>query len=226
MTGSASTDDRGVEALTPIVDAHFHLWDLNTNYYPWLSDGSRPSLVANFENLRRNYRIGEFLNDVDSLPIVAGVHIQAEHDYSDPVRETRWLQEVADQPNSRGIPQGIIAHADLANSDVEAVLAEHCEHRNTRGIRQVLNRRLGDDVSYDPLKDECWQRNFPLLRKYNLSFDLQLSAVQAPAALRLIRANPEVQFILTHAGMPPNNGADGMEVWRQNIRDYARNSNV
>jgi predicted TIM-barrel fold metal-dependent hydrolase len=46
------------------------------------------------------------LRDVGDLNVIGGVHIQAEHDYRDHVRETRWLQRVADNPASRGIPPG------------------------------------------------------------------------------------------------------------------------
>jgi len=37
--------------------------------------------------------------------------VQAEQDHSDPVRETRWLQTVAD---GSGFPHAIIAYADLS----------------------------------------------------------------------------------------------------------------
>ncbi len=210
----------------PIVDAHFHLWDLDANYYPWLADGNRPTLVKGFEALRRNYVVADYLRDVGTLNVVAGVHIQAEHDSRDPVRETRWLERVAGEPASRGFPQAIVAEADLARDDVEATLAEHCRHANVRGIRFALHRRLDAAEPYDPLLDPAWVRNFPLLAKYGLSFDLQLFPRQAPAALDLIRGNPGVQFILTHCAMPFARDAAGVLQWRHAIADYARFPNV
>lgn len=209
-----------------IIDAHFHLWNLDENYYPWLSDGDRPTLVKGFSALRRNYLVSDLLRDIGGLDVVAGVHIQAEHDPRDPVRETRWLQKVADDPASRGFPQGIVASADLADPGVERLLEAHCAFANTRGIRFAVHRRLGETPPYDPLLDPVWVGNFPLLRKYRLSFDLQLFSQQADAAVALIRGNPGVAFVLTHVGMPIRNDADSMAEWRTAIGKYAACPNV
>lgn len=219
--------DAAAKPAPKIVDAHFHLWNLEENHYPWLSDAPRrKSLVGDVSSLRRNYVVADYLRDVGALDVVAGVHIQAEHDHRDPVRETRWLQRVADSPASRGFPQGIVAEADFAHDDIEAILEQHCAFANTRGIRFALHRRLDESPPYDPLLDPKWTRNFWLLRKHGLSFDLQLFPRQAPGALTLIRANPDVQFVLTHAAMPFARDADGIALWRRCIRDYAALPNV
>jgi predicted TIM-barrel fold metal-dependent hydrolase len=209
-----------------IVDAHFHLWDLDENYYPWLSDGDRPSLVKDFSTLRRNYLVADYLRDVGTLDVIAGVHIQAEHDHRDPVRETRWLQRVADDPSSRGFPHGIVANADLAGPDVASVLEQHCAFANTRGIRQAVNRYLDAPKPWDPLLDPAWVRNFGLLARFGLSFDLQLFATQCEAAVALIRAHPTVQFVLTHAAMPFDTSAEGRALWRRSLSRYAQFPNV
>jgi predicted TIM-barrel fold metal-dependent hydrolase len=209
-----------------IVDAHFHLWNLDDNYYPWLMDETRPSLVEGRAALRRNYLVTDYLRDVGSLPVVAGVHIQAEHDDRDHVRETRWLSNTAAQPESRGFPHAIVANADLASPDAEQVLEQHASFANTRGIRQALHRRLDDRVPYDPLLDPAWIRQFPLLAKYRLSFDMQLFPRQATAAVDLIRRNPDVQFVLTHAAMPFLRDADNVVLWSRSVRAYASYPNV
>jgi predicted TIM-barrel fold metal-dependent hydrolase len=222
-----SASEAAVTPAPKIVDAHFHLWNLDENSYPWLSSTpQRRSLVGDVSPLQKNYLVADYLRDVGSLNVVAGVHIQAEHDHRDPVRETRWLQRVAGDPASRGFPQGIVAEADFARDDVDAILERHCAFANTRGIRFALHRRLDETRPYDPLLDAKWTRNFPLLRKYGLSFDLQLFPRQAPGALALIRANPDVQFILTHAAMPFARDAEGMALWRRCICDHALLPNV
>ena len=209
-----------------IIDAHFHLWDLDENHYPWLVDESRPSLVQGRAALRRNYLATDFLRDVGDVEVVAGVHIQAEHDPRDHVRETRWLQDVATRPESRGFPQAIVANADLASADAEAVLEQHASFANVRGIRQALHRRLDDAEPYDPLEDPAWVRQFPLLARYGLSFDLQLFPRQARAALDLIRRNPYVQFVLTHAAMPFLRDAENVALWARSVHAYAEYPNV
>jgi predicted TIM-barrel fold metal-dependent hydrolase len=207
-----------------IVDAHFHLWNLDENYYPWLTDASRPSLVQGRAALRRNYLVTDYLRDMGDLNVVAGVHIQAEHDPRDRVRESRWLQQVAAQPDARGFPQAIVADADFASPDVEQVLEQHASFANTRGIRFALHRRL--DEPYDPLEDPAWVRNFPLLARYRLSFDLQLFPRQAKAAVDLIRRNPDVQFVLTHCAMPFQRDPGNVALWSRGLRAYAEHPNV
>jgi predicted TIM-barrel fold metal-dependent hydrolase len=213
-------------AASRIVDAHFHLWDLDENHYPWLVDESHPSLVQGRAALRRNYRVADYLRDVGDLPVIAGVHVQAEHDYRDRVRETRWLAKVAVQPECRGFPQAIVADADFASRDVEEVLAQHASFANTRGIRHALHRRLDAVEPYDPLLDPAWVRNFALLEKYGLSFDMQLFPRQAEGGIDLIRGNPGVQFVLTHNAMPFQRDAASVELWSRAIRGYAAYPNV
>lgn len=209
-----------------IIDTHFHLWNLDENYYPWLADGNRPTLVRNFHLLRKNYLVSDLMKDIGDLNVVAGVHVQAEHDHSDVVRETRWLQQVADSPASRGFPHAIVADANLALPDVERALEGHVAFRNVRGIRHVLHRYLDAEKPYDPLKNPMWFRNFPLLEKYRLSFDLQLFPRQADDAVKLIGDNPGIQFILTHAAMPIWSDAENMSRWRMAMRRYAAFPNV
>src|SRR5262249_41516632 len=64
------------------------------------------------------------------------------------------------------------------------------------------------------------------LRKYGLSFDMQVLPEQADGAIRLIRDNPDVQIILTHAAMPLSQEPDRMAHWRQATRRYAEHPNV
>lgn len=209
-----------------IVDAHFRLWNLDENYYPWLSDGDRPSVVADYSSLRRNYLVSDFIDDIADLDVIAAVHIQAEHDPRDHLRETRWLQGVADSAGSRGIPQAIVANADLAAKDAEALLQAHCAFCNVRGIRQALHRRLDAAPPYDPLLDPAFRKNFHLLGKYRLSFDLQCFPHQGAEVEALVREHPSVQFILTHAGMPLWRDAARLELWRRNLLQLAQYPNV
>lgn len=209
-----------------IIDAHFHLWDLDQNYYPWLSDGNRSSVVPDYSSLRRNYLVTDFLADSAGVELLAAVHIQAEHDPADHVGETRWLQAVADGPESRGIPQAIVANVDLASPDARAVLEAHCAFPNVRGLRQALHRRLDESPAYDPLLDPAWQGNFRLVEAYGLSFDLQFFPEQGAGAVELARAYPGVQFILTHAGMPYFQHEARHALWRANMAALAALPNV
>jgi hypothetical protein len=110
-----------------IVDTHHHLWDLCSHYYPWLTDKILPKLYGDYAPIRRDYLIGDFLADIGSLPVVKSVHVNAGFDPRKPVRETEWLQAIADDAaTSRGFPHGIVGDVDLTGSDAAAVLENHC----------------------------------------------------------------------------------------------------
>ena len=85
-----------------IIDAHHHLWDLEENHYPWLTPNPETDPFPNFADLCQNYLLEDFRADCANQNIVKSVHVQAEHDEDDPVRETAWLQKIADDPSSGG----------------------------------------------------------------------------------------------------------------------------
>jgi predicted TIM-barrel fold metal-dependent hydrolase len=217
------------------IDAHHHLWDLEKFRYPWLVEPV-DHFAGDYGIIRRSYRIADFLADAagleaEGLKLVKSVHLQAELDHGeDPATETAWLQSVADDPASRGLPQAIVAYADLAAPDIEAVLARHGRHPNLRGIRQILNH--GSEPQHravergDLMGDEAWRRGFALLEKYGLSFDLQIWPWQMEAAAALARDFPATAIILNHTGMPLHRDAAGLEIWRRGMARLAAQENV
>jgi predicted TIM-barrel fold metal-dependent hydrolase len=212
-----------------IVDAHHHLWDLAENPYPWLSPETRHP-AGDLTAICRNYQLGDYLDDAKGLELVRSVHIQAEIDRGDPVRETAWLQGVADDPGSGGFPHAIVAYADLADSLVDAVLEQHARHPNVRGIRYLLNYEegleIGNAAERDWLTDPQWRRGYSLLGKYGLSFDLQIFWQQMADAADLARSQPDIPMILNHTGMPRLTDPDYVAGWRNGMRTLARQPNV
>ncbi|AME26951.1 amidohydrolase family protein [Burkholderia sp. PAMC 26561] len=208
------------------IDTHFHIWDLQTNYYPWLTDNVQPRVIGDYAAIRKDYLIEDFLGDIAGSDVEKAVHIQAEHDSRDPVRETRWLQQVADAPASRGFPHAIVAYADLGATNAADVLAAHCESANMRGIRQSLIQHKVDPAATDPRESKLWASNFMLLRQMNLSFDIQLFHSDMAFGADLIGRNPDVQFVLTHTGLPMETSVQYLEAWRTGMRLLAQRPNV
>ncbi|MCI0775980.1 MAG: hypothetical protein J4N97_09665, partial [Chloroflexi bacterium] len=125
--------------VPPFIDTHHHLWDLENNSYPWLKEDVG-HFIGDYAAIRKTFLIADFHRGANGLPLKKSVHVQAEWDHdADPVGETAWLQGVADDPASNGMPNAIIAYANLSDPDVEGVLERHAEHANWRGIRHMLN---------------------------------------------------------------------------------------
>jgi predicted TIM-barrel fold metal-dependent hydrolase len=226
-----------------VVDPHVHFWDLKTHHYPWLANPGT-SFVGDAKLLRHDYLPTDLLRDAGPIEIIKVVHVEANHDPLYPVEETRWLQSLADEADRtysadagqgvsgtrRALPNAIVAAADLSAPNVEATLAAHAAFPNTRGIRQILN------VHADPLyryvdrhfmRDPVWRENFGLLKRYGLSFDLQLYPSQMQEAAQLARLHPQTQFVLNHTGMfVDRDSPAGYRMWRDGLRTLSSCPNV
>jgi len=215
--------------IMQIVDPHIHLWDLSTHRYPWL-DQPGVNFLGDYSPIARSHLPADFLGDAGAIEVLKVVHIDAGHDPADPLSETVWLQALADDPKGPGLPQAIVAWADLSQPDAERLLAAHAERPNTRGIRQILNVHpdpVYDYVTRQYMEDPVWRQNFRLLAKYRLSFDLQIYPSQMKAAAALARENPETLFILNHAGMfVDRNRVEAYVLWRDGMRLLARCENI
>jgi predicted TIM-barrel fold metal-dependent hydrolase len=211
-----------------VVDPHIHLWDLKTHHYPWLANPGT-SFVGDARELKHDYLIGDLLKDAQRVEVLKLVHVDANHDPADPVEETRWLQGVADG-EGRGMPNAIVAGADLSADDAQGVLEAHASFRNARGIRQILNvhdNPLYDYVGRHYMREPQWRRNFALLRRHSMSFDLQLYPSQMIEAAALAREHHDTQFIVNHAGMfVDRSSVQGYRAWRDGMRALAACENV
>src|SRR5262245_64098623 len=161
------------------------------------------------------------------LGIVGAVHVEANPDPTDPVRETRWLMS---QAAETGFPQAIVAAIALEDPNVAATLEQHLAAGNVKGVRQSLNwapdpARYGD-VPPDRMGDPHWRQGFKRLASLGLSFDLQVYSFQMHAAAELAHAHPDTVIILDHMGMPIQRDAEGMRQWRNGMRLLAAQDNT
>ena len=213
-----------------IVDAHHHLWDLDTNPYPWLRPET-PHPAGDLTPICRSYTLPDYLEDARNQELAKSVHVQAEIDRADPVRETAWLQAIADDPNAGGFPHGIVGFADLADPKVADILEQHCRHANMRGIRYLLNYAEGEPLYCatdrgDLLRDQRWLSGYARLAEFGLSFDLQTYWQQMADAAAVARRFPDTLMILNHTGMPRRRDPDYLEGWRRGLRALAELPNV
>lgn len=212
-----------------IVDPHIHLWDLENHTYPWLQNPG-DAFTGDIAPIAKTHLLKDFMADAGSVDVAKIVHIDAGHDPGNPLAETRWLQAIADDPGSRGMPNAIIGAADLSRPDVESLLAAHCESANMRGIRQILNVHENpyfDYVGRHFMREDAWRENFGLLRKYGLSFDLQIYPTQMIEAARVAADNPDTPVILNHTGMfADRDSVSGWVTWRDGLRALAAQDNV
>jgi predicted TIM-barrel fold metal-dependent hydrolase len=217
--------------VPPFIDTHHHLWDLENNPYPWLQEGI-DHFVGDYTPIRQSYLISDFHRHAEGIPLKKSVHVQAEWDHNaDPVGETAWLQSVADDPASNGMPNGIVAYANLSDPNVEGVLERHAEHANWRGIRHMLN--WSDDRSNfrfaeagDLMGDPQWRAGFKLIARFNGMFELQVWPWQLQEAAQLANEIPEVPMVMGHTAMPIGRTPGELREWRKGLEALGSAPNV
>jgi predicted TIM-barrel fold metal-dependent hydrolase len=210
-----------------VVDPHIHLWDTRHVSFAWLENAAEAYSGDN-RLLPQRHDAATFLSNTGSIEVDLSVNVEANP--ADPLAEAQWLQSLADDPLNRGHPHGIVANADLSQQSLPLQLERLRELRNLRGIRQILNvhsePRYGY-VSRHFMKEPQWRAGLKLLAQYDFSFDLQIYPAQAPAAVEVIRDNPQITFIVDHAGMfVDRSNVAGWREWRNGLRILASCENV
>jgi predicted TIM-barrel fold metal-dependent hydrolase len=212
----------------PIIDAHQHFWDLETNYLPWLCD--EPPIAfryGDYSALKRNYLPADYRRDAQGLNLAGTVFVETEWDRRDPVGETRW---VADVMRSSGLPTVMVCHAALHQDNVADILEQQASCTFVRGVRHKPAAGLSPDRIEPGLPgsmgDPHWRRGYALLARHNLSFDLQTPWWHLSEAARLNKEFPHTPIILNHTGLPRDRSTDELTAWRAAMTQFADAPNV
>jgi predicted TIM-barrel fold metal-dependent hydrolase len=205
-------------ARLPFVDTHVHYWDLKDPdlIYAWLERDWVHPIIGDIDGLKvLKYMAPQYIAETRFQNVPKAVHVQAAIGIVDPVDETRWLQEQADQT---GFPHGIVAHCDLTSANAEETIDRHMQYANMRGIR--------DFGQGDYLADPTWQRGYGLLAKYDLVFCLDVIPENLPKARALAEAYGDVVLCIDHAGFPRARDQEYFEMWKRGMNDAAGAPNV
>lgn len=207
-----------------IVDAHHHLWDLDSNYYPWLADRPEENFfLGDYSALKRNFLPEDYRRETAGYEVVATVHVEAEWDREDQVGESRWLHRVAAES---GMPNAVVGHAWLAREDCETVLAGHAALPLTRGIRsKPVTAASPDRIERGApwtMQDPKWRAGFALLQRYGLTYDLRVPYWHLAEAAEIAELFPETPMVLNHTGFPWDRSEAGLKGWRESMRIIAQ----
>lgn len=208
-----------------IIDAHHHIWrqaDL-----PWLTGPSQPRIFGEYDPVKRDYPIEEFLDDIAGSNIEKSVYVQANWAPDRGADEAAWVQETADRT---GWPHAIVGYCDMTVEDARPALDRLARYPLMRGIRQQLHWHRNPQYRFaqtpDLARDPNVQKNVGYLADYGWVFDLQVFPGQMDSACELAEACPHITFVLQHAGMLEDLSDDGRACWKAQMRKLARNDNV
>jgi L-fuconolactonase len=192
----------------PITDTHVHLWDPAKLRYGWLRDHlSRPHGLPEFEAARGGIAVGSIVF------VEAGAHAD------DALAEAEWVSALAAKEPRL---QGIVANASLEQGDGVTAHLEALAHLQlVRGVRRLLQGESDARYCLRPSFVEGVKR----LSRYHFSFDICIKHPQLPAAVELVRACPEVTFVLDHIAKPDIKFGT-LDPWRADLKRMAELPNV
>ena len=207
----------------PIADAHHHFWNPDRNYHPWLRDEPMiPFRYGDYTDLRSPFMPEDFEEAAGPYHVAKSVAVEGEWDPTDPVGETRWMHEVAEQ---HGRPDAFVAQIWLDHDDVEEVLAQQASFSLVRSVRHKP-RSAPTPEAVEPgtrgsMGDKSFRHGFGLLSRFGLDFDLQTPWWHLTEAVSLAEKYPDTAIILNHTGLPADRSKDGLKAWRTAMRLFA-----
>ena len=197
--------------LGPIVDSHVHLWDPTRFRMPWLDGNAR---------IGKPFGLAEFREHAAGIDVEGIVYLQVEVTPPYALLEAQW---VADQPADGPPILGIVPWAPLEDGDRARSFLDAMVEIDPRikGIRRLYQGEPDLDFCIRP----DFIRGVQILPEYGLSFDLGVFHQHLKNTITLVRACPDVSFVLDHIGKPDiKNGLE--QPWRDEITELASFPNV
>jgi predicted TIM-barrel fold metal-dependent hydrolase len=212
----------------PVLDAHFHLWSLAGDHYPWLRPSGQLGRAGVFDSLKHDYLLADYRRDIAGQGVVASVHIEALWDpTSDPVDETRWLEGL---DHSDGLAARYVAAAPFGLDSTADILHEQAAFDRVVAIRQVVawNPDPNNSMTSTPhlVRDEQWQQALPVLEELGLHLELLIYSWQADEVAELALAHPGLTVVIDHVAGPVDQTPDGVARWRDGVAALASAPNV
>jgi len=192
--------------MSPIIDAHVHLWDPAKGDYGWLT----PALPGLYRRIDEQELHAELTRaGVDGAVLVQAAPTEAESDYLLSIAaRTPWVR-------------GVVGWVDFDASDVEHRIAQRAGQAKFVGVRPMLQDLDDADWILDPGRG----RALGALASHGLVFDALIKPVHMTRIEQIARRHPDLAIVIDHAAKP----AIGNEVsrpWRESMRALASYPNV
>jgi predicted TIM-barrel fold metal-dependent hydrolase len=214
----------------PVIDPHHHLWDLSLKRHPWLEKARATGgemVYGSLAPILRDYRVEDYRADAARQNVVATVHVEAGWSDAHPLEESRWLDGL---DRSSGIAKRFVTRVPLDSPDAIHLLEIEAANPHVAGIRDIVSWHPDPAKSFAPrahrMADPAWRAGLAHVSRLGLVFDLMLYPWQMDEALDLVRAFPDMLFVLNHGGSPADRTAEGMALWRTGLAALGREPNV
>lgn len=206
-TGRASCgDDRA--ALHGVVDAHLHLWNIDTGDYPWLTPEAGP--------LFRSFDWREADAELDAAGVDSVVLVQAANSYADTdamLAVARRWRRVA----------GVVGWVPLDRpEEAAASLDRYTRDPALVGIRHLIHEEEDEEWLLRP----AVQDGLSVLAERGVPFDIvAVTTAHLAQAAVIAERFPSLPIVIDHLGKPPIQEAH-LHPWADLMDALAKHSNV
>ena len=99
-----------------------------------------------------------------------------------------------------------------------------------RGIRSRPTTSPGPTASVagapGTMQDDHWRRNFALLEKHGMSWDMRIPYWHLEEGAEVARSFPGIPMVVNHTGLPLDRSEEGLAIWRKGLAALADCPNV
>lgn len=187
------------------IDAHQHFWYFDPIRDSWITDDmaiiQRDFLPADLEPVLSQ-------NGIDGC-----VAVQA----SQSEEETLFLVKMA---QNYDIVKGVVGWVDLQSEQLTERLEFFSKYKEIKGYRHVAQAEPDDFLARPTVINGIRQ-----LANFGLTYDILIYPSQLKAALHLVRAVPEVNFVIDHLAKPYIKKQE-ISRWSNFMTEIAKNKNV
>lgn len=167
----------------PVIDAHFHCWQLARDDYGWLT----PELAP----IYRDVAVKDWQAQSAPLGVRGGVLVQAAATEA----ETHFLLTQADA--SPGV-LGVVGWVDMLAPDAPARIAALARHPRLKGLRPMLQ----DIADAQWILQPALAPALHAMVECGLVFDALVKPVHLPHIVTLARRHPDLRMVIDHAAKP------------------------
>jgi L-fuconolactonase len=170
-------------STVPMIDAHFHIWQLTRADYGWLT----PALGAIFRDVA--------LNDWRAVSAPCGVRGGVLVQAAPTEAETRFLLQ---QAKGASDVLGVVGWADMLAGDAPGRIADLASEPKLKALRPMLQ----DIPDPDWILQDALLPAFEAMLRCELAFDALVKPVHLPRIAALARRHPALRIVIDHGAKP------------------------
>jgi L-fuconolactonase len=192
------------------IDSHHHIWDLSVRDQEWIAGEA-------MQPIRRNFSISDLEVVSATSRIDKTILVQTVADYT----ETPELLEIA---QSEQLVGAVVGWLKIDAPDAIEHLQKYLDLPGAeylKGIRDIAQ----DHPDSNYLAKSETIANVRKLGELGITYDLLTKIPELPAAIELVRACPDVQFVMDHISKP-RIAKQEMEPWKTLMSELATFPNV